>query len=283
MTFSKSILKTVSTTNNSKQNQPDIKIKNPIDKKTFINQLQIFPSTNFGDDGILQIFVNGLNIFDNSEDVGFFSKFKLFDLPLVEREIDRSSEIKIFAWNGIDTTLIEATILIFISDIDSPQVVGSIPIQTSEVDTTLLAKDEANDKVTGEGTKTTADGGSGIVSTIYTCPTGKIAIVKVVSTRVKVVGSASQIRLLIRGQKIATWLNDTKNPNIFGGTTNSYPFPSKPRKVWSDGSYPEWNLKHDDLQGEKLSAGETIAYDGNFSSNFNATVDYSYTIYEVDA
>ncbi|MDH3278884.1 MAG: hypothetical protein OEL84_04675 [Nitrosopumilus sp.] len=102
-----------------------------------------------------------------------------------------------------------------------------------------------------------------------------------VSTRVRVVGSASQIRLLIRGQKIATWLNDTKNPNIFGGTTNSYPFPSKPRKVWSDGSYPEWNLKHDDLQGEKLSAGETIAYDGNFSSNFNATVDYSYTIYEV--
>jgi len=58
---------------------------------------------------------------------------------------------------------------------------------------------------------------------------------------------------------------------------------SDARKIWSDGSYPEHNLLRRDLQDEMLSAGQTIAYDGNFSSNFNATIDYAYTIYEVDA
>jgi len=274
MAFSKSILKSISTTNNSRPSEPDIQIKNPIDKKTFINQLQIFPSTNFGDKGVLQIFVNGINIFDNSDDVGFFSNFKLFDLPLTEREIDRNGEIKIFAWNGTDTTLIEATILIFVSEINSPQIVGSIPIQSSEIDDTTLAKDEANGKVTGEGTKTTADGGSGIVSTIYTCPAGKIAIVKVVETRAKVSGSAGEIRLLLRGQRIAVWTNTTVNPYTFNSREQ--------RMIFSDGTYPEANLLFSDLHGEALEAGDTIAYDGNFSSNFNATIDYAYTIYERD-
>jgi hypothetical protein len=292
LTFSKSILKTVSTTNDSKQEQADILIKNPLDGDTYVNQLQIFPSANFGDKAILQIFVNAIPIFDNSEDIGFFSNFKLFDLPLTARQINRGSDIKIFAWNGTDATLIECTIIIFISEVNSPQIVGSIPIQSSEIDDTNLAKDEADDKITDEGTKTTADGGSGIVGTIYTCPAGKKAIVKVVETRVKVSGSATQIRLLLRGQRIATWNIDNNNPNDYpttigsgGNGDNALPttIASDARKIWSDGSYPEHNLLRRDLQDEMLSAGQTIAYDGNFSSNFNATIDYAYTIYEVDA
>ena len=130
-------------------------------------------------------------------------------------------------------------------------------------------------KATGQGTKTMADGGSGMVSTIYTVPTGKIAIVKVVETRARNSGSATKIRLLIRGQRIAIWANDTSNPYTYNSREQ--------RSIFSDGTYPEANLKYADLQGEELAAGETIAYDGDFTLNFNASVDYAYTIYERDA
>lgn len=351
MTFSEPIPKKISTTGSSKPNAPTIEIKNPLEREVFINLLQIFPSTNFGDKGRLQILVNGVSIFNNSDDATFFSNFKSFSVPLVANQLDRSSSIEIFAWNGIDSTLIEATVLIFLSEVNEPQVVGSIPNQQTEVtiDTSDLSKEttqgtvktnlddvktkldtldtdldttnsnlattntnlstvntnltnvktkldtlntstltlDPKDKneVTAEGTKVTADGGSGITATIYTCPSGKIAIIKRVESRVRATGSASDVHILIRGLRIATWAIDSGNPeayNTSGAAQKAIAFSNQARKVWINGTYPEFNITYEDLEGEVLIAGETVAYDGNFSSNFNATVDFAITIEERD-
>ena len=225
--------------------------------------------------------------------MGFFSAFQLFDVPLLSRNIPRSSSIEVYVWNGVDSSLIEANILIFISEINNPQIVGSIPIQSSEIDTSNLATESSTIKnnpifwteVTGHGTKTSGDGGSEIVSTIYTCPVGKIAIIKVVHTRVRSSGSGTQIRLLLRGQRMAVWKLDNNNPddyNTSSGTFKPTITSSDARKIWSDGNYPEHNLLRSDLQDQTLQAGQTVSYDRDFRSRFNASVDYAFTVYERD-
>lgn len=282
MTFSKTIIEEISVTSSSKPVTP-LSITNPQQDPIFINQMQIFPSSNFATNAIIQIFVNGISQFDTiKEGVGFFKKFKRFNVNLPNNKFNKNAKIDIFAWNPTNGSLIEANVSIFVSEEDKPILEPSEPDQQTEVNFDNL--------VSGEGTKTSADGGSGIVSTVYTCPVGKIAVVKVLQTRVKVSGSASEIRLLIRGQRIKTWKNDTKNPNNYATTitldnANVYPtgFAINSRKIWSDGGYPESNLTFEDLQGEKLLAGETIAYDGGFSGNFNGTIDFAYTIEERDA
>ncbi len=177
-------------------------------------------------------------------------------------------------------------------DLDGDGIISAVELgtlQTTEVKNAVNAIDPVFwTEATDEGLKNSADGGSGIVATVYTCPVGKIAIVKVFQTRVKVQGSATEVRLLIRGQRIKVWKIDTGNPNDYPTTSTTggfrqVGFSVNARKIWSDGSYPEFNLAYNDLQGETLVAGETIAYDGNFAGNFNATIDYAYTIYERDA
>ena len=53
LTFQKPILTTVSTSQNEQPIQPTFKLDNPIKQQIFINQLQVFPKTNFGEKAIL--------------------------------------------------------------------------------------------------------------------------------------------------------------------------------------------------------------------------------------
>lgn len=280
MTFSDSIIETISNTNSSRPSTPNITIKNPVDRLSFINKLEIFPSLNFATNGILQIYLDGITLFDNSNNVGFFQKFKSFAIPLNANELKRSGRIEIFSWNGNGSTLIEATISVLISEINQPQFPTSIPNQQEEDFENLFSD---------EDTLTTPDGGSGVIATIYECPANKIAVVKTLNARVKNTGSASLVNLSVRGTSIKTWKVSTLNPyEITTGLDVNVGY--KPtaisvevRNVYSNGSYPEANKTYEDLKEEKLIAGETIAFTGNFSGNFNATCNYSITVEERDA
>lgn len=121
------------------------------------------------------------------------------------------------------------------------------------------------------GTKTSADGGSGITATIFTA-TKRTRIKKLV-TRVSNSGSASEIRLKVAGQRIAYWKNQPVSPYSFNDIAGL-------RGIFDDSQYPDANRAYEDLKDFVLEAGQTIAYDGNFASNFNATVQFALTTYE---
>ena len=271
MVFSKTIPIEINVTQNQKPSSPSNTVKNPLQTTSFINQIQIFPSSNFASNGVIQIFVNNTSQFHNIGNAGFFKKYKMFSVQLQDKKLNKNSKIEIFAWNPTDGTLIKADIFIFISDVEDPILIPSVPNQQSEFG--IL-------DVTDEGTKTTPDSGSGILTTIYTCPANKIATIKKLQTRVRNTGSADIVHLRLRGTRIATWRAETTlNPDTGASNEGSY---GNPRKVWLIADTQEWNQKYDDAENEVLVEGETIAYDGDFSGNFNASVDFAYTIEEKD-
>ena len=276
MTFQKTFPKNLKTTNTSKPDTPDFKLDNPLKAKSFVVKIEIIPNFRFAEKGKVFVEINDISVFDNSDVDNFYSDVGVYTIPISNNELRRSNSVKVFVWNGDDSDEIAADVSITISNENILPVLSSVPI----------GRDDKIRGTTDQGTKTTADGSppSGIVSTVYTCPTGKKARVLKFETRAKVSGSAGEIRLLIRGQRILTWKNDTQNPNGFQAiqasaywSTNANP---SRRTIWSDGLYPDFNLLYEDLKDEELDEGETIAYDGDFSGDFNATIDFAYTILE---
>lgn len=275
MTFQKTFPKRIKTTDTKKPNQPNYELKNPLKQKIFITKIEIIPSYVFAENGKMMITVNDVPIFDTSDEDDIFTDVQVYNVPLESKNLERDSKIKIFAWNDFNSDEIACTINITLADelINPPS------------NNSAIGRSDKNRGVTGNGTLISADGGSGIVATAYTCPTGKKAKVKKFESRISNSGSATLVRLLIRGQRMITWNIDSKNPNSYD--TLDAPFGAQPlgfkvdsRKIWSEGSFPEANTKYVDFEDEELDEGETIAFDGNFSSNYNATVNYAYTILE---
>ena len=54
------------------------------------------------------------------------------------------------------------------------------------------------------------------------------------------------------------------------------------RNVYSDGTYPAWNVPFDDLKDHVLTEGQEIPYSQSSGSKFNADVYIPYTILETD-
>lgn len=278
MTFSITIPKKLEVTQTARPNIANYIIENPEDKDIFVTQLEIIPNFKFAEKGKLAIRINGINQF-LTEDSGYFSDLTLFNVPLDNNSLQRYKTIEVFAWNDIDSETLAVTINATLSDENTAPQNSSSPI----------SRTDKNRGTTDQGTITTADGGSGITRTVYTCPANMKAKVLKFESRVKNSGSASVIHLKLRNQRLKTWKPDGHSPNAYDNNTSSIArqFPLamsiEARKIWSDGSYPEFNKTFDDLQDEELSEGETIAFDGDFSSNFNATIDFSYTILETRA
>ena len=268
MTFSKTIPIEIDVTQNEKPTSPSKTVRNPLETTTFINQIQIFPSKNFATNGVIQIFVNNVSVFDNIGNAGFFLKFKMFNVPLADNKLKRNSKINFFAWNPTDGSKIEATIMSFLSDEDKPILVPSEPDQQSENDFV---------SVTDEGTASSPDSGGGIKKTIYTCPADTIATIKKLITRVRNTGSADIVHIRLRDNRVVTWRAITQEPDAGSAERGAF---GNPRKFWAFANSEEWNHKYEDLQNEVLVEDETIAYDGDFSGNFNGSIDFSYTIEE---
>ncbi|GEM_PF-3797330 len=265
MSYQETFTEPVLTSANQRPNTPQIKIQNPQKKNLFLNKIECTFDVGFSLKGVIEVRINGNPIFDNSKNPSFFSKYSMFSIPLQEKEFLRSAYIEIFAWNGIDSNTISVDFVILISEDDTPVYSSSVPLPYSEKITEV--KDEKR--------VTTADGGSGIVRTIYTCPLFKKARIKKLTTFVDNTGSAGSIRLKINNVRIAEWYAS-------GSPTASSPTGGVNRPVYS-GAEKVYNIPYDDLEGAILTAGQSIIYDGTFSGNFNATVDYAYSILESDA
>jgi len=280
MVFSQTFPFRVTTTKTSKPTVPQIKLENPLDAETFVTQIQIIPDFVFAESAKIVVKINDVTVFDNTALDNFWRDVGLYSIPLSRNKLNRAESVKVFVFNGDNSNEINADINISISSINIAPNQTSFPI----------GRDDKIRAVTDQARLTSPDGGTGIVATAYTCPPARKARVIIFETRFTVSGSAGLTRILLRGQRMATWENDTKNPaGLAVNASNTYwklhdgQASGEARKIWSEGSFPQWNRIYHDFAGEELSAGETIAYDGTFSTTFNATVDYAYSILETKA
>lgn len=271
MTFYDLIAKRIETSNTSIPDSPDFVIKNPLAIQIFVNIIELIPNFNFAEKGQCVV-INSKDriVFDSRRVINSFTDYSVFNVPLIDEEIGKGGKLEFFIWNDTDSETIALNLKVAISELESTNYESSSAVERS-------AKNRA---FSDGGIKTTADGGSGIVSTIYKCPDGKRAKVLSCLTRVKATGSASEIRILLRGTRKAEWfLRSGFNPLINTGGTFAGAGQS-PREVFSDSLYGEFNGMFNDFVNEELRAGETIAYDGNFSSNFNATISFAISVLE---
>jgi len=131
MSFQQTFQKPISTTNTTKPKTPDITITNPLDKKgVFVNLIEIVPNPEFTKKGKIIIEINGVKIFDNSDDSDAFLNVARKQIPLSDIELIRGStgKIEIFAWNGTDSNTLKIVIGVEISESSQSKASSIIPM-----------------------------------------------------------------------------------------------------------------------------------------------------------
>lgn len=118
MVFQKSITKKIETSNTKRPSTPQITIENPLDKETFVNGIELILEPEFSKKGKLIITINDVAVFDENDSQGFFGYSK-FPIPL-NKNFKRSNDIKISAWNSIDSNTIAMRVNISISENPEP-------------------------------------------------------------------------------------------------------------------------------------------------------------------
>lgn len=126
MVFQKSITKSIDTTDTKKPNSPQITIKNPLDKETFVNGIELILEPEFSKKGKLVIMINDISVFDENDSSGF-AGYSKFPIPL-NKSLKRSNDIKIFAWNGEDSNKIEVRMNTSISENAEPFQSQAVPL-----------------------------------------------------------------------------------------------------------------------------------------------------------
>ena len=121
MTFSKSILKKINTSDTKRPNSPQITIKNPLKIDTIVNGIELILSAEFSKKGELLILINDVPVF-NENDSNQFVGYAKYPIPL-GKMLKNSSDIKIFAWNGTDSNSLEMSMNLSISE--TPEVFNS--------------------------------------------------------------------------------------------------------------------------------------------------------------
>ena len=115
MTFSKSILKKITTSETTRPNFPQITIENPLDDDTIINGIELILSAEFSKKGRIRIEINDVPIFDET-DSAQFEGYGKYPIPL-GKTLRRSETVKIWGWNGDDSNTLEVSANMSISKI----------------------------------------------------------------------------------------------------------------------------------------------------------------------
>ena len=154
MTFQKQILKSITTTNNEKQSSPDVTIENPLDDNIFVNGIELILSPEFSKKGKVVILINEVSVFDENDSEGFLGYSK-FPIPL-GKELRKSNDIQIFAWNGTDTNLIDVKINMSLSKELQPFNSQAVPLGkdvfnqvVSELESIIAFDNYSDETVTG--------------------------------------------------------------------------------------------------------------------------------------
>ena len=135
MVFQKSITKKIETTDTKRPDAPQVTIRNPLDKETFVNGIELVLEPEFSQKGKMIILVNDVSIFDENDSEGFFGYAK-YPIPL-NKMLKRSNDIKIFAWNGTDTNTIKMRFNVSISENPEPFQSQAVPLGRDVLNTVV--------------------------------------------------------------------------------------------------------------------------------------------------
>ena len=138
MTFSKSIVRSIQTTDTKKPGSPQITIPNPLDDDTFINGIELILSPEFSKKGKLLIEINDIDEFD-SKDSQSFDGYAKFPIQLAKK-FKQGHDIRIFAWNGSDSNTIKMSLNLSISKFPEPFNSQAVPLG-KDVFNTVLSDD----------------------------------------------------------------------------------------------------------------------------------------------
>jgi len=100
MTYEESIEKNITTSDTTRPNTPQVKIRNPQDVDIFVNLIEVLPNVDFALKGKLIILINGIPVLDDSSDS--FRQYSKYPLSL-GKKLERGQYVEIFAWNNTDT------------------------------------------------------------------------------------------------------------------------------------------------------------------------------------
>lgn len=100
MTYEESIEKNITTSDTTRPNTPQVKIRNPQDADIFVNLIEILPNVDFALKGKMIILINGIPVLDDSSDS--FRQYAKYPLSL-GKKLERGQYIEIFAWNSTNT------------------------------------------------------------------------------------------------------------------------------------------------------------------------------------
>ena len=137
MGFQKAIVETVTSSETKKSSEPQLKIKNPLDKKIFINSILLNGGVNFLTRGKVVVTIGGVVIFEPSQDnsVFQFAERPSIPIPMNNQNFERGETIDIFVWNGSDSTPIMLTVEVQLSDEKgSVSTVGASTVSISQED-----------------------------------------------------------------------------------------------------------------------------------------------------
>ena len=137
MGFQKAIVETITSTETKRSKQPQLQIKNPLDKKIFINSILLNGGVNFLTRGKVVVLVGGTVIFEPSQNdnVFQFAERPSIPIPMNNQNFERGETIDIFVWNGSDSTPIMLTVEVQLSDEKgSVSTVGASTVSISQED-----------------------------------------------------------------------------------------------------------------------------------------------------
>jgi len=110
--------KQISVSNSSKPDRPSLTITNPEDKIQFVNLIEIIPSPEFTRKGKMIILMNGITIFNNTNDTDTFLNLATKPITINNKELKRGSsgKVEFFVWNGTDSNSLDVNVNVKITN-----------------------------------------------------------------------------------------------------------------------------------------------------------------------
>ena len=102
----------VKSTNSEKQETPDLEFDNPRKIDSTVTAISLIPDSAFRTDGMLLITINKVKVFANKAVLDFTDVNSILKTILRGKKIRANDKVRVFIWNGSDTTEIALTVLV---------------------------------------------------------------------------------------------------------------------------------------------------------------------------
>ncbi len=110
--FSYTELGRVSSTNQERQDTPDLEFENPRKIDSTVTSISIIPDATFSTEGMLIITINKVKVFSNKAVADFTDVNDALDKILRGKKIRASEKVRVFIWNGTASNAVALTVMV---------------------------------------------------------------------------------------------------------------------------------------------------------------------------